>query len=119
MKEGRSSPRDQPRHWTAIRGRTPEIVASASGPRVGRFPEGCEIYSTVSVPHCLGAIYWALWTGCSSANSEDAPSGFSTQKSTTSGAPFASRRIPMMRLLGEEAWRPFHEWRRKEDRIHY
>jgi hypothetical protein len=25
----------------------------------------------------------------------------------------------MMRLLGEEAWRPFHEWRRKEDRIHY
>jgi tRNA(Arg) A34 adenosine deaminase TadA len=102
-----------------------EIVAIREAARaLGRFHlEGCEIYSSCEpCPMCLGAIYWArLDRVFFSATREDAArAGFSDAEIYDElAAPFASRRIPMMRLLGEEAWRPFHEWRRKEDRIHY
>jgi len=102
-----------------------EIVAIREAARVlGRFHlEGCEIYSSCEpCPMCLGAIYWARLDRVffSGTRADAARAGFSDADIYEElAAPFAERRIPMTRLLGGEAGRPFAEWQRKEDRIHY
>lgn len=102
-----------------------EIVAIRAAARaLGQFHlEGCDIYTSCEpCPMCLGAVYWARLDRVffSGTRADAARAGFSDAEIYDElAAPFASRRIPMIRLLAEEAGRPFREWQRKEDRIHY
>ncbi len=75
---------------------------------------GCEIYTSCEpCPMCLSAIYWARLDGIVYANTraDAAQIGFDDdliyQEVTR---PWEARRLPVRRLLGEEALAVFHEW---------
>ncbi len=75
---------------------------------------GCEIYASCEpCPMCLSAIYWAHLDGIVYANTraEAARIGFDDDLIYQEVArPLAARRLPVRRLLGEEALAVFHEW---------
>ena len=85
--------------------------------------EGCEIYTSGEpCPMCLAAIYWARLDRIYYANrQEDANRiGFSDESFYGEIAlPKDQRRIPMSRLLGEEAVAVFSEWDRRPDKVTY
>ena len=85
--------------------------------------EGCEIYTSGEpCPMCLAAIYWARLERIYYANrQQDAHRvGFSDESFYREIAlPKDQRRIPMSRLLGEEALVAFSEWDRRPDKVTY
>lgn len=84
---------------------------------------GCEIYSTCEpCPMCLGAIYWArLAKIYFAARSADAAKiGFDDSLIYSEiRKPVPARKIPMERLMGEEALNIFRAWEQKPDKIPY
>ena len=89
--------------------------------KLGTFAlEGCEIYASGKpCPMCLAAIYWSRLGRIYYANRhEDAHRiGFSDESFHQELLlPPAVRRIPMRRLLGDEAAAVFREWDRRADK---
>ena len=92
--------------------------------KLGRFRlEGCEIYASGEpCPMCLAAIYWARLDRIYYANrQEDANRvGFSDESFYREiSLPPERRRIPMSRLLGDEAVAVFSEWDQRPDKVIY
>ena len=85
--------------------------------------EGCEIYASGEpCPMCLAAIYWARLDRIYYANrQEDANRvGFSDESFYREiSLPPERRRIPMSRLLGDEAVAVFSEWDQRSDKVTY
>ena len=84
---------------------------------------GCDLYSSCEpCPMCLGALYWARPAHIYfAATREDAAAaGFDDSLIYREIAvPHAERSIPIERVTGEQATRPFEEWARKSDKIAY
>jgi guanine deaminase len=102
-----------------------EIVAIRNAcAALGTFDlSGCEIYTSCEpCPMCLSAIYWARLARIYYANTrEDAArigfdDAFLYREMTT---PLEARKIPLVRLLAEEAIAAFHEWEAKPDKTPY
>ena len=92
--------------------------------KLGRFRlEGCEIYASGEpCPMCLAAIYWARLDRIYYANrQEDANRvGFGDESFYREiSLPPDRRRIPMRRLLGDEAVAVFSEWDQRSDKVTY
>ncbi len=85
--------------------------------------DGCEMYATCEpCPMCLGAAYWARLDRVFYANTRDdaAEIGFGDRFIYEElASPHATRRIPLVQVLRDEALAAFREWRRKLDRIDY
>ena len=85
--------------------------------------EGCEIYASGEpCPMCLAAIYRARLDRIYYANrQEDANRvGFSDENLYREiSLPPERRRIPMSRLLGDEAVAVFSEWDERSDKVTY
>ena len=85
--------------------------------------EGCEIYTSGEpCPMCLAAIYWARLDRIYYANrQQDAHRvGFSDETLYREiPLPPEQRRIPMSRLLGDEALAAFREWDERPDKVTY
>ena len=85
--------------------------------------EGCEIYASGEpCPMCLAAIYWARLDRIYYANrQEDANRvGFSDESFYREiSLPPERRRIPMSRLLGDEAVAVLSEWDERPDKVTY
>ena len=102
-----------------------EIVAIRGACRLlGTFSlDGCEIYTTCEpCPMCLSAIYWARLERIYYANtrSEAARIGFDDELIYREiPLPIAERKIPAIRIMGEQALTAFHEWERKENKTRY
>jgi len=102
-----------------------EVVAIREACRVlGDFRlSGCDVYSSCEpCPMCLGALYWARPAHVFfAATQQDATAaGFDDSLIYREIAvPFAERSIPMERVAGLEATRPFEEWARKSGRTRY
>ena len=75
---------------------------------------GCDIYASCEpCPMCLSAIYWAHLDGIVYANTrvEAARIGFDDDLIYQEVArPLEERRLPVRRLLGDEALAVFREW---------
>lgn len=84
---------------------------------------GCEIYTTCEpCPMCLGAIYWArparVFFATTAADAarygfDDSFIGQELQR------PWSERRIPMTRMMAEEARAAFRLWEQKPDKVKY
>ncbi len=85
--------------------------------------QGCEIYASCEpCPMCLAAIYWARLERVYFANdrADAARIGFDDELVQREvAAPPGARRIPMIRLLGDEARRAFEAWEKKPDKVRY
>jgi guanine deaminase len=83
----------------------------------------CDIYTTCEpCPMCLGAIYWARPARVyfASTASDAAKAGFDDSFIYEEIArPHASRKIPMISMMREEALAAFEAWRGKSDKIEY
>jgi guanine deaminase len=102
-----------------------EVVAiRAACAALGRFElRGCDIYTSCEpCPMCLSAIYWARLDRIYFANdrADAARIGFDDDVlyREVALAPEA-RRLPMIRLLADEARGAFEDWLAKPDRIPY
>ena len=96
----------------------------AASAKLGTFSlEGCEIYASGEpCPMCLAAIYWSRLDRIYYANrKQDAHRiGFSDDSFYREIAlPPEGRRIPMSRLLGDEAVAVFAEWDERPDKVTY
>lgn len=84
---------------------------------------GCEIYTSCEpCPMCMAAIYWARPDKVYYANSKtDAASiGFDDDFIYEELAlPYSDRKIPMLRIMPEEALTAFQEWNSKSDKVEY
>ena len=84
---------------------------------------GCRIYTSCEpCPMCLGAIYWARLERIYYANTraEAARIGFDDALIYSEIAlPPEARRIPMTRLLADEAIAAFRAWEDSPDKIRY
>jgi guanine deaminase len=84
---------------------------------------GCEVYTSCEpCPMCLSALYWsrcdAIYFGNSAADA--AAAGFDDSFLYAEVArPVEQRKIPTMRLLGEEAIESFNAWRAQTNKIEY
>jgi guanine deaminase len=82
---------------------------------------GCEVYTSCEpCPMCLSALYWsrcdAIYFGNSAADA--AAAGFDDSFLYAEVArPVEQRKIPTMRLLGEEAIESFNAWRAQTNKI--
>jgi tRNA(Arg) A34 adenosine deaminase TadA len=102
-----------------------EVVAiRAACKALGSFQlHGCTVYSSCEpCPMCLAAIYWArcdaIYYGSSAADA--AAAGFDDSFLYDEvKRPIDQRRIPITRLLGNEAIESFNTWRAKTDKIEY
>ncbi len=85
--------------------------------------EGCELYTSCEpCPMCLGAIYWARPAKVYYANSkEDAAAiDFDDQFIYEDlDKPTEKRKLPMIRLLADEAIEAFRDWQNKIDKVAY
>lgn len=85
--------------------------------------DDCEIYTSCEpCPMCLGAIYWARPKVIYYANNrEDAAAiGFDDSMIYEEmGKAYPDRKIPIMSLSRDEAFKIFREWQSKEDKISY
>jgi guanine deaminase len=102
-----------------------EIVAiRAACKALGRFElKGCEIFTSCEpCPMCLAAIYWARLDRIYYANDRAGAAriGFDDALIYREVAlPPGARRLPMVRLLEEEARAAFEGWERKRDKVRY
>lgn len=102
-----------------------EIVAiRAACAALGRFDlRGCELYTSCEpCPMCLAAIYWARLDRVYYANTraDAAHIGFDDADIYREVAlPVDARRLPMMRLLADEARGPFDDWLAHPERARY
>ena len=92
--------------------------------KLGHFElKGCEIYTTCEpCPMCLGAIYWArperVYFGGTAADATKI--GFDDSLIYRQiRAPVSRRRIPMIRLMREQALEAFRVWENQKDKIPY
>lgn len=85
--------------------------------------DGCEIYTTCEpCPMCLGAIYWARLDRIYFANSRSdaAQIGFDDNLIYQEiPLPISQRKIPVVRLLEEQALVAFRAWEQKENKKRY
>jgi len=85
--------------------------------------EGCEIYSSCEpCPMCLGAIYWARLERIYYANTraDAARIGFDDSAIYSEiPLPVSQRKIPTIRMMGDQAMSAFREWDRKEGKTKY
>ena len=102
-----------------------EIVAIREACRaLGSFRlSGCDVYcSCEPCPMCLGALYWARPSRVifAATNADAAAAGFDDSfiYRQIQVAP-SERAIPMLRLVDDEATRPFEAWVSKGDRTPY
>jgi guanine deaminase len=84
---------------------------------------GCQVYTSCEpCPMCLAAIYWArcdaIFYGNTAADAADAgfDDSFLYQELKV---PLAERKIPITRLLGDEAIASFQLWCSQIDKIEY
>jgi guanine deaminase len=102
-----------------------EIVAIREACRVlGDFQlAGCDVYTSCEpCPMCLGAIYWARPARVFFAASHDdaAAAGFDDSFIYSQiQLPHSERSIPMIRIIDEQATRPFEEWMNKPNKTEY
>ena len=102
-----------------------EIVAIREACKVlGGFQlTGCEIYTSCEpCPMCMAAIYWARPDRVYYANSKDDAAGIGFDDNFIYEEiilPFDKRKIPIVRILENEALEAFHEWSKKADKIPY
>jgi guanine deaminase len=102
-----------------------EIVAIREACRVlGDFQlAGCDVYTSCEpCPMCLGAIYWARPARVFFAASHDdaAAAGFDDSFIYSQiQLPHSERSIPMIRIIDEQATRPFEEWTNKPNKTEY
>jgi guanine deaminase len=102
-----------------------EVVAIREACRVlGSFQlAGCVLYASCEpCPMCLAAAYWArldrIYYG--NTRAQAAAIGFSDASIYAELArPRGKRRLPMVRMMGQEALGAFEEWERKADRVDY
>jgi tRNA(Arg) A34 adenosine deaminase TadA len=102
-----------------------EVVAiRAACQALGDFQlTGCVVYTSCEpCPMCLSALYWsrcdAIFFGNSAADAKDA--GFDDSFLYEEVArPLNERKIPTMRLLGDQAIESFNAWRAQADKIEY
>jgi guanine deaminase len=102
-----------------------EVVAIREACRVlGDFQlEGCEVYSSCEpCPMCLGALYWARPARVffAATHSDAAAAGFDDSfiyRQIEISPP--DRDIPMVRVVDEDARRPFEEWIHKANKTEY
>jgi guanine deaminase len=102
-----------------------EVVAiRAACEKLGDFQlTGCEVYTSCEpCPMCLAAIYWArceaIYFGNTAADA--AAAGFDDSFLYAEIArPLDQRKIPIARLLGEEAIVSFDTWCAQEAKIKY
>jgi len=102
-----------------------EVVAiRAACEALGSFQlSGCVVYTSCEpCPMCLAAVYWsrcdAIFYGNSAADAADA--GFDDSfLYEEMKLPIDHRRIPMKRLLPDEAIESFNTWRAQTDKIEY
>lgn len=84
---------------------------------------GCELYTSCEpCPMCLGAIYWARPDRVYYANSkaDAAAIDFDDQFIYEElERPLEQRKLPMLRLLADEAIEAFRDWQKKTDKIAY
>ena len=84
---------------------------------------GCEIYTSCEpCPMCMAAIYWSRPEKVYYANSKTdaARIGFDDNFIYKELAlEYNKRKIPLIRILAEEAIDAFHEWSEKNDKIEY
>jgi tRNA(Arg) A34 adenosine deaminase TadA len=85
--------------------------------------KGCVVYTSCEpCPMCLSALYWsrceAIFYGNSAADAADA--GFDDSfLYDEMKLPIEQRKLPMKRLLGDEAIENFNTWRAQANRIEY
>ncbi len=102
-----------------------EIVAIREACRkLGTFSlAGCEIFTSCEpCPMCLAAIYWARLERIHFANTrvDAAAVGFDDEFLYRELAtPVADRKVPMRRLLADEAKAVFQAWDAKPDKVPY
>ncbi len=102
-----------------------EVMAiRAACEKVGSFQlDGCDLYSSCEpCPMCLGAIYWARVKAFHyAATHEDAARGQFDDSFIYSelNKPVDGRSIPGYRLLAADGFRPFEEWLKNQNRVHY
>lgn len=84
---------------------------------------GCEIYTSCEpCPMCLSAVYWAHISKIYFANTKkdaariEFDDDFIYQEIPK---PLAQRKIPMVQLLRDEAWKVFEIWEQKTDKLKY
>jgi tRNA(Arg) A34 adenosine deaminase TadA len=85
--------------------------------------KGCTVYTSCEpCPMCLSALYWsrcdAIFYGNSAADASAAGFDDSFLYEEVK-RPIDQRKIPMKRLLGEEAIENFNTWRAQTDKIEY
>ena len=84
---------------------------------------GCVVYTSCEpCPMCLAALYWsrcdAIFYGNSAADASAAGFDDSLLYAEVS-RPIDQRRIPMKRLLADQAMESFNTWRARVDKIEY
>ena len=84
---------------------------------------GCEIYTSCEpCPMCMAAIYWARPDKVYYANSKTdaAEIGFDDDFIYQEIAlPYTERKIPILRMMENEALEAFKEWTNKNDKVNY
>lgn len=85
--------------------------------------EGCEIYTSCEpCPMCLSAIHWARIEKIYYANSRKDAAALNFDDEflyNEIGKKLHERKIPMIRILENEALKVFKTWEDKEDKLHY
>lgn len=102
-----------------------EVVAiRAACKELGDFQlTGCVVYTSCEpCPMCLAALYWsrcdAVFYGSSAADAAAAGFDDSFLYGEVS-LPIDQRKLPMQRLLADEAIESFNTWRAQTDKIEY
>ena len=84
---------------------------------------GCEIYTSCEpCPMCLSAIHWARIDKIYFANSRKDAAALNFDDEflyDEIGKDLHERKIPVMRIMENEAIKVFEEWKKKKDKIHY
>jgi guanine deaminase len=102
-----------------------EVVAIREACRaLGDFQlEDCDVYSSCEpCPMCLGALYWARPARVyfAATQADAAAAGFDDSFIYTQiGIAPSERDIPMIRVAGQAATRPFEEWIGRADKTEY